>query len=128
MNFRCVIPAVVVAGLLGFSAPALAHPRLLRTTPAANATIAAPTRITLAFSERLIAPMSAGDLVVIATPNHTKMAPTKIVGVTPGIAGGGKMLVLALKRKLAPGSYRLNWHVVSVDTHRVQGTLNFKVK
>jgi copper resistance protein C len=37
-----------------------------------------------------------------------------------------KQLVLAL-RPLAPGRYRVSWHVVSVDTHRTEGEFSFTV-
>ena len=35
-------------------------------------------------------------------------------------------LVLPLPR-LAPGRYRVRWHVVSVDTHRTEGSFEFSV-
>jgi methionine-rich copper-binding protein CopC len=31
-------------------------------------------------------------------------------------------------RSLAPGTYRVAWHVVSVDTHRTEGAYTFAVK
>jgi methionine-rich copper-binding protein CopC len=37
-----------------------------------------------------------------------------------------KQLVLALP-PLAPGRYRVRWHVVSVDTHRTEGGYTFAV-
>jgi hypothetical protein len=35
-------------------------------------------------------------------------------------------LVLPLP-PLAPGRYRVRWHVVSVDTHRTEGEFGFEV-
>jgi methionine-rich copper-binding protein CopC len=35
--------------------------------------------------------------------------------------------VLALP-PLAPGRYRVRWHVVSVDTHRTEGEYSFSVE
>ena len=122
-----IITALLAVLALGVGATAEAHPKLLRTTPAANATVDAPTRVMLAFSERLIGPMSGGDIIATALAGHGTTAAMKVAGVTSAVIGG-KSLMLTLKRPLAPGSYRLNWHVVSVDTHRVQGTLSFKVK
>jgi methionine-rich copper-binding protein CopC len=40
--------------------------------------------------------------------------------------GDDKQLVLALP-PLAPGRYRVSWHVVSVDTHRTEGAYSFTV-
>ena len=37
-------------------------------------------------------------------------------------------LVLTLAKPLMAGSYQVAWHVVSTDTHRIQGNLAFTVK
>lgn len=39
-----------------------------------------------------------------------------------------KALLMVSLPKLAPGVYTVNWHVVSVDTHRTQGHFQFSVK
>jgi methionine-rich copper-binding protein CopC len=31
-------------------------------------------------------------------------------------------------KPLAPGTYKVTWHAVSVDTHRTQGSYEFTVK
>ena len=41
--------------------------------------------------------------------------------------GNDKQLVLTLP-PLAPGRYRVRWHVVSVDTHRTEGEYSFAVE
>ncbi len=127
MTHKQIIAATIALAALGLSNSASAHPRLLQTSPPANATITAPSRIALRFSEKLIAPVSGGELVATAVTGHPNMSPTKIM-LGSALANNGKTLVLSSKRPLAPGSYRLNWHVVSIDTHRVQGSLSFKVK
>nr|WP_280113455.1 copper resistance protein CopC [Methylobacterium nodulans] len=30
--------------------------------------------------------------------------------------------------RLPPGIYRVTWHVVSVDTHRTQGSFTFEIR
>ena len=37
-----------------------------------------------------------------------------------------KMLIVKTPGPLAAGRYQLNWHAVSVDTHRVKGSLAFR--
>lgn len=123
-----IVTALLAVFALGVGVTAEAHPKLLRATPAANETVDALTRVMLAFSERLIGPMSGGDIIATALAGHGTTSAMKVAGVTSAVTSGGKSLMLTVKRPLAPGSYRLNWHVVSVDTHRVQGTLSFKVK
>ena len=79
------------------------------------------------FSERLIAPMSGGELIAAAMPGRPLTRPMRIL-VSSSIVNNGNTLLLTPRQRLAPGNYRLNWHAVSVDTHRVQGTLSFKIK
>ena len=121
-----IYAAIATAGLF-LSAPALAHPKLLSSTPAANASVAAPSRITLTFSESLMPKLSGAEIVMTGMPgmpNH-RMA---VTGFQTSTDADGKTLVLALARPLSAGSYQVAWHVVSTDTHRVQGNLAFTVK
>ncbi len=39
-----------------------------------------------------------------------------------------KQLIVPLTAPLAVGRYTVNWHVVSEDTHRVQGEYSFRVQ
>lgn len=50
------------------TAPALAHPRLLTATPAANGTVAPTDKVRLVFSERLMGAFSGADLTMAAKP------------------------------------------------------------
>jgi methionine-rich copper-binding protein CopC len=38
-----------------------------------------------------------------------------------------KLLVVPLKEQLPPGDYKVEWHAVSDDTHRVKGNYSFSV-
>jgi methionine-rich copper-binding protein CopC len=38
-----------------------------------------------------------------------------------------KLLVVPVKEELAPGDYKVEWHAVSDDTHRVKGSYSFSV-
>jgi methionine-rich copper-binding protein CopC len=38
-----------------------------------------------------------------------------------------KQLVVPLKEQLPPGEYKVEWHAVSDDTHRVKGNYTFSV-
>jgi methionine-rich copper-binding protein CopC len=51
-----------------------------------------------------------------------------VTGFKTSVSGDGKTLVAALPRPLPAGTYDANWHVVSTDTHRVEGHLTFTVK
>ncbi|MDU1671067.1 MAG: copper resistance protein CopC [Bradyrhizobium sp.] len=38
------------------------------------------------------------------------------------------MLVVPVKQELSPGEYKVEWHAVSDDTHRVKGSYSFSVR
>jgi len=115
-----------VAGLV-LSTPALAHPKLLSSTPAANAAIGAPSQIKLTFSEELNPQLSGLEIVMNGMPGMPdhKM---KVTGFKVSTGAEGKTLVADLPKPLTAGKYQVAWHVVSTDTHRLQGNLAFTVK
>ena len=39
-----------------------------------------------------------------------------------------KQLVVALPKPLGDGVYKVTWHAVGDDTHRVQGSYSFTIK
>ena len=112
--------------LLGVASGAYAHPKLVSATPAPNATVAAPGRVELHFSERLMPKFSGADLMMTAHGGKAH-APMKITG-TATVGGDGRTLVVTPKSRLGAGRYSVAWHVVSVDTHRVAGNYAFAVK
>lgn len=119
---RSMATAAAVA-MLSVANIAEAHPRLVSASPAPNATVTAPNRLVLSFSERLVGALSGAELYM-AHSGHTR----KVNGLRPALAPDGKSLVFVTARPLARGSYRLDWHAVSVDTHRVRGTVAFNVR
>ncbi|KQN40563.1 copper resistance protein CopC [Sphingomonas sp. Leaf407] len=118
--------ALVVPALLA-AAPALAHPKLLAATPAAEATVPATKVVQLGFSEPLVAAFSGITIEMTDMPGMKMKSPMRMPLQT-SVAADGKTLVATLARPLPRGSYRLDWHVVSGDTHRVNGSYAFKVK
>ena len=84
--------------------------------------VAAPTRIQLVFSEALVAQFSGLDLTMTEMPGM-KMGPMKMNGVKATVGADGKTLVATLAKPLPVGTYKVDYHVVSADTHRIQGQL-----
>jgi methionine-rich copper-binding protein CopC len=125
--FRKTVFAVAMAASVLTATAAQAHPKLNSATPAANAVVAAPTRIQLVFSEALVAQFSGIDLTMTEMPGM-KMGPMKINGVKATVGADGKTLVATLAKPLAVGTYKVDYHVVSTDTHRIQGSYTFKVQ
>lgn len=128
MSFKrsIAVSVIAVAALVGGAAQA--HPRLVSTSPRANSGVAGISRVSLTFSERLLAPMSGGDILLTGHPGVAQQPPMKIAGIKPFIGVDGKTLELVSARPLAKGSYQVKWHAVAADTHRVAGVFAFAVK
>lgn len=116
-------PALAMVALPGAT---LAHTKLLSSTPAANATVAKPTKLTLTFSEALVGPLSGIELVMTGMPGMANHAPMPIKGFKT--ATDGKVLTITLPRALPAGTYDLKWHAVASDQHRIEGQYSFTVR
>ncbi len=114
--------AILIAPL-----PAYAHPKLLSATPAPNSRTAPTARIQLVFSERLVQQFSDADVVMTSMPGMKMHGPMKMP-VRASLSEDGKTLVLTLAKPLPKGGYRVDWRVVSADTHRVNGNYSFQVQ
>lgn len=115
-----------LAAAVALPGAALAHPRLLSSTPAANATIAKPTQLRLVFSETLVAPLSGIELTMTGMPGMANHAPMPIRGFTTSV--NDKTMTIALPRALPAGTYLLKWHAVAGDQHRIENSFTFTVR
>ncbi|MPS68871.1 copper homeostasis periplasmic binding protein CopC [Novosphingobium aerophilum] len=120
------LAAAAAVMLAAFPSLALAHPKLLSATPAANSAVAKPTSITLTFSEDLVAPLSGIDLVMTGMPGMADHKPMPIKGIAA--RAKGKTMTIALPRPLPTGTYELTWHAVAADQHRIEGSYGFTVR
>ena len=108
------------AALVAFSGAAYAHAQLESASPPVGGTVESPAQISITFSEG-VEPKFSG--VAVSGPGGA--VPIGKAGVAPG---DNKVLVVNLGKKLAPGTYTVKWHAVSVDTHHTQGDFDFTVK
>jgi methionine-rich copper-binding protein CopC len=101
---------------------ASAHATLVKAIPPVGGTVtASPSEIRITYSEAIEPRFSGIELK--GADGHT--VATGAAGVDPGDRA---TLIVPLKSALPPGSYKVTWHVVSVDTHRTQGSFSFEVK
>src|SRR5436309_2545847 len=119
---RCLFLYLAALTAIGMApATALSHAFLDEAAPLVGGTVSGPPKeIRLSFSEAIEPRFSGIDLV---TEDGRTIA-TSQAAVDPG---NDRQLVLALP-PLAPGRYRVRWHVVSVDTHRTEGEYSFAVE
>lgn len=118
---------VAAAALLTYAGAAQAHAKLTASNPAANATVVSPAHITLGFSEKLVEKFSGADLAMIDMPGMKMNASMKMT-VKTTLAADGKTMMLMPAKRLTPGTYKLDYHAVTSDTHRINGSYSFKVK
>jgi methionine-rich copper-binding protein CopC len=116
-----LIPIAVLLAGLALSTAAWAHAHLVKAVPAVGATVAAADTLRLMFSEAIEIKFSKVEVTA------DKGVPVQLGAVALDPADD-KTVVLSLPGRLPAGAYTVHWHVVSVDTHRTEGTYTFTVK
>jgi methionine-rich copper-binding protein CopC len=118
MNSMAAV-AVIAASLFGGAA--YAHPQLQSADPAAGAaTTTSPKQIRITFNENVIPKMSGVEV----KDQTGKVIATGKAATDPA---NKKLLVVPVNEQLPPGDYKVEWHAVSDDTHRVKGSFSFSV-
>jgi methionine-rich copper-binding protein CopC len=111
--------SMIAASLLGGAA--LAHPELLSAEPAAGSAAAgSPKQIKITFTEAVISQLSGAEV----KDQAGKAIATGKATVDPA---NRKQLLVPVNEALPPGDYKVEWHAVSDDTHRVKGSYSFSV-
>jgi len=118
MPFRPALPLAVAVVALMAASQAAAHAKLVSSSPAANATVAAPAQIELRFNEKLQPKFSGFEL-----RSGGVAVPVKV-----SVGQDGLTMVGTPARALGAGAYEVNWHAITADTHRMQGVYAFTVR
>ncbi len=106
--------------LLGVSGCAFGHAFLDHAAPPVGSTVsAAPDRVRLWFTQQL-EPAFSG--IEVDDAKGVRIDDGKVTLDQ----NDATSLSVGLK-PLGPGTYTVHWHVVSVDTHRTEGSLTFEV-
>ncbi len=101
---------------------ASAHPKLTVTNPPTGAVIASsPKELRLSFNEGVMPKFSG---VEVKNEKGQKVQ----TGQAVADPADKKQLVVPLSTVLADGTYTVEWHAVSDDTHRVKGSYSFTIK
>jgi methionine-rich copper-binding protein CopC len=108
------------AAALAMTSTAFAHAHLVSSEPAANAVTAAPTEVTIHFTEPLAPAFSRIDV----SDTSGKPAAPDASQVDQSDA---KVMRLALPQ-LTAGRYAVHWVAVATDGHRTQGNFAFVVQ
>jgi methionine-rich copper-binding protein CopC len=118
-RWKWMLPLAIL--VLMMAPTVTAHTRLERSVPAADSTVVvSPPRLVLWFSERLEPAFSE---VQVLSAEGTQLDK----GDAQVDADDGRQIGVSLP-ELAPGSYRVHWRVLSVDTHVNEGDFTFDVR
>ena len=109
--------AIVSLFLAASASTVEAHAFLDHASPLVGSTVAtAPHEVSLSFTQSLEAAFSTVE-VTDASGARVDQGKARVSGNT---------MQIGLKA-LPPGSYKVQWHALSVDTHTTQGAFSFHV-
>lgn len=119
MSLMTRILSVTALASVAFAGQAFAHAHLKNSVPADKAAVASPSELDLTFTEELNLKFSG---VSVTGPDK------KDIKLGEGmLEDGDKVLMVPVSDKLAPGSYTVDWHVLSTDGHKTNGSFTFTV-
>jgi methionine-rich copper-binding protein CopC len=115
---KMAVVAMIAASLCVNAAHA--HPELQSAEPAAGSVAPSPKQIKILFNENVIPQFSGVEV-------NDKAGKSIATGKATTDPANKKRLVVPIQEALPPGEYKVEWHAVSDDTHRVKGNYSFTV-
>jgi hypothetical protein len=117
MRIPSIIASLTALLLLG-SVTAHAHALLDRADPRVGSTVkTVPRQVSLSFTENIEPAFSSMQV--------TDASGRRVDEGKPSISGNVMRVPL---QAVAPGTYRVKWRVLSVDTHATEGSFSFQVR
>jgi methionine-rich copper-binding protein CopC len=114
---RSAVGFLLMSFLVLGGPPAYAHAHLARAEPRVDSTVTpAPQEVSLSFTEGLES--------VFSTIEVRDAQGSRVDEGEPQINGSTMRVGL---KALSPGSYKVYWRALSVDTHKTEGSFSFKV-
>lgn len=111
--------AILLSAIVASASAAPFHLHLLKSVPAANATVtAAPDSIRLSFSQT---PELKVTSVKVTGPGNTTVA------LAPLASADSVTVVAPVKGKMAAGAYTVAWRTMARDGHVARGTFAFTI-
>lgn len=118
--FKHSLNALLLTASLVCATAAMAHAHLKAQAPAADSSGPAPADLRLTFSEGVEA-----SFTQVSVSDDGQPVAIKSVATDPA---NNTLLIVTPAQPLKPGSYKVEWHAVSVDTHKSDGTYSFKIE
>jgi methionine-rich copper-binding protein CopC len=116
---RLKLIATLLPGLVLGAAPAHAHAFLDRASPRVGSTVrSAPSEVSLWFTQSIEPSFSSAQV---------RNASGARVDQGAHVDGSNRALLHVPVSSLPPGTYKVHWRVLSVDTHTTEGNFSFRV-
>ena len=115
MRLRVLILSLLAMAFFG-SVAAHAHAMLDHASPIVGSTVPTAREVALTFSQNLEAAFSS---IQVTNANGARVDQGK-----PQVSGNTMRVGLKI---LSPGTYRVRWQALSVDTHKTEGSFTFTV-
>ena len=114
------VSLIVAAFVAALPSAALAHATLNRAMPPVGSSqAAAPSEVVLSFTEDLEPTFSTievrNESGAVVSSGKARVDPKQRTQLRVGL------------KSLPPGTYKVIWRILSVDTHRTQGDFTFRV-
>jgi methionine-rich copper-binding protein CopC len=123
-RFKHVLTSFAVLACIATATAALAHAHLESESPVADSEVSSPKELRLNFSEGVEEKFSKVSISLDGPGESTEIIAAQTIATDPA---DKKILIVTPAVALAPGKYKIEWHAVSVDTHKSEGVYRFKV-
>lgn len=123
-RFKIALTSFAVLACLTTATLALAHAHLESQSPAADSEVTSPKELRLNFSEGVEEKFSKVSIRLDGPGDSTEIVAAQSIATDPA---DKKVLIVTPAVPLTPGNYKVEWHAVSVDTHKSEGVFHFKV-
>jgi methionine-rich copper-binding protein CopC len=123
-RFKHIVASFTLLASVSMSNTAFAHAHLESQLPAANSIVTAPKELRLNFSEGVEEKFTKVTITSTAASGKTMVEAVPDIATDPA---DNKILIVTPVAPLSAGQYKIEWHAVSVDTHKSEGTYSFTV-
>jgi methionine-rich copper-binding protein CopC len=124
LRFKQLLSSITVLASLTLTNVAFAHAHLDSQLPAADSAVSSPKELRLTFSEGVEEKFTKISITSVAASGKNVVEPVPGIATDPA---DKKVLIVTPGAPLAPGEYKVEWHAVSVDTHKSEGSYRFTV-
>ncbi|MGY5804823.1 copper homeostasis periplasmic binding protein CopC [Rhizobium sp. LEGMi12c] len=115
---RMIFAAAAIS--IAFAGQAMAHAHLKSAVPMADGTVkTAPSELDLTFSEGLNLKFSG---IKVTGPDKATVKTGEGM-----LMNSGTTLMVPVTDKLPPGKYTVEWHALSTDGHKTNGSYGFTI-